>query len=259
MSDYVVNVPEIHYERRLVRGAEDPQDAVKKATSGDYRSEGSSYYKAAAMSPETPVSVFDAKNGALAACLIGTNESDTRNSPMAKTAPVAAAAAVVVEDTEPKPSVFKAAANVLLTDAKSAAYRTAAEEVVTTVKAPLCAALMKQVGVESDSFIGKGVGKFFETRMGDGVLSLGLSVIFPMVQNSLPASMRNHSERMGTELRVRGLHNIAAPLVQAVTGPLRTIMVMQIEQFNETPVTAELPATAQETVTETVPAVAKTA
>ena len=178
---------------------------------------------------------------------------------MAKPVPAAPTTAVVVEDTEPKPSAFKAAANVLLTDAKSAAYRTAAEEVVETVKAPLCAALMKQVGVESDSFIGRGVGKFFETRMGDGVLSLGLSVIFPMVQNSLPVAMRNHSDRMGTELRVRGLHNIAAPLVQAVTGPLRTVMVMQIERFNEEPVTAELPATAEEVVTQTVPAVAKAA
>lgn len=240
-NNYVVLVPEIHVEKRFVKGAETPEEAAYLATQvGDYQSEGTMYLKRAVVSEEAPLYVTNAADEQVARTItsdrdIAATRRDLNN--MAKT--------VVIED---KPATkMQAVIRTATNDAKDAAWRVAVEETVDTVSEPLSAALMKQVGLEDNTLARNVAGKFLQTRMGKGVVSYGLAVMMPFVSRTLPAGMQQHAERMAKELRVNGIHQVAAPIVQAVTRPLRDIMIMQIEAMKSSGVmmeSTELPVAA---------------
>lgn len=144
-------------------------------------------------------------------------------------------------------------------DAKDAAWRVAVEETVDTVTEPLSAALLKQMGLEDNTLVRNMAGKFMQTRAGKGAVSYGLALTLPFVQRTLPPAMQPHCERMAKELRVNGIHQVVAPIVKAITQPLRDVMVMQIEAMKNSGVSiesAELPEVVEEKVIVQAPAAA---
>lgn len=239
-TKYVVLVPEVHVERRVVTGAASPEEAAYLAkNTGQYVAEGTVFERVANASLDTPLEVLDATGEVSVRVFTDENTiAKTRRELTMATKP-ATGTVTAADPIEIKPSAFKAAANTLMNDASDAAWRHAAEETVATVKAPLAAAMMKHVGIDKDSFVGNRVAAFLDTRMGEGVLSLSLSAMFPLIERTLPANMQGHSARMSKELRIRGIHDVAAPLIRAVTDPLRTVMVTQIESMKASGLEAE--------------------
>lgn len=231
---YIVSVPEVHVERRLVTDADSPEEAAYMAKhAGLYIAEDTYYTQDAPLSEAVPVTVMEQDANEEVAFTSDDSIAKTRKdlTNMANKPAITAGAAQ---------STLQAVGSTLLADTKDAAWRLATEETVETVRAPLAAVLMRQIGVGENSFIGNGISKFLETRAGDGVVSLGLAVMLPLVQGSLPANMQAHATRMGKELRIRGIGNVAAPFIKAVMNPLRDVMVMQIEAMKNSGAPAEM-------------------
>lgn len=238
-SGYVVLVPEIHVEKRYVPNAKTPEEAAYLAASaGQYTTEGTSYSRRAQLTEEVPLYVQNAADGSTERIIV----SDTDIAGTRKELNNMATKTVAVEDK----GVTKTQAIIktVTTDAKDAAWRVAVEETVDTVTEPLSAALMKQMGLEDNTMVRNIAGKFLQTRTGKGIVSYSLALMMPFVKRTLPAGVQDHADRMAKELRVNGIHQVAAPIVQAVTRPLRDIMVMQIETMKNSGMSiesAELP------------------
>ena len=146
--------------------------------------------------------------------------------------------------TERKDDVMATKSTIMETlkvDAIDAGLRTGATEFVALVREPLIAALAKDLGFEKGNFVVGYIRGFLETNIGEGVFSMMLALVIPLVGRALPnETTREYAERFAKELRVRGMEKLFSPLTKALTVPLREFLVAKISESEQ--VRAEVPA-----------------
>ncbi len=116
----------------------------------------------------------------------------------------------------------------LAPDATDAAWRIAGNQLVKLTRAPLVAALSRNLG-PGDEALRTRIAAFLETELGTAmltaVLSIGLSSLPPV---ALPGVAAGAVPKLARELRVKAMADAADFAADLLTGPLREALAMLV-------------------------------
>jgi len=125
-------------------------------------------------------------------------------------------------------STFKLPLGHLTPDATDAAWRIAGAQLIKLTRAPLVAALSRNLG-PGDEALRARIAAFLETELGAAILTAIVSVgLSAMPALALPGASAQSVPRLAQELRVKAMADAADFAADLLMGPLRESLAMVI-------------------------------
>jgi hypothetical protein len=125
-------------------------------------------------------------------------------------------------------STFKLPLGNLTPDATDAAWRIAGTQLIKLTRAPLVAALSRNLG-PGDEALRARIAAFLETELGTAILTAIVSVgLSAMPALPLPGASAQAVPRLAQELRVKAMADAADFAADLLMGPLRESLAMMI-------------------------------
>lgn len=125
-------------------------------------------------------------------------------------------------------STFKLPLGNLTPDATDAAWRIAGTQLIKLTRAPLVAALSRNLG-PGDEALRARIAAFLETELGTAILTAIVSVgLSAMPALPLPGASAQAMPRLAQELRVKAMADAADFAADLLMGPLRESLAMMI-------------------------------
>ena len=255
---YRADVPVVAYETRFVR-AKSQKDALEKALRNDatiaytWHCGDSGSEKTLDITEETPAFVFAVADqdgeDATAAQLETTDRNERNNHDRFEewdedynyTLEKRFESSAATDHRETTMKIVSAAKQ----DALDAGLRATAAEFADTVREPVVALLLREVGLEESSAARAVLGKFLGTNLGEGVFSLALGAALPAAAHVVPAGgTKDAVMALAQELRVAGQAAMLRPLVRVLSGPLKEFIVAKIDPAKVRVLTADGATTA---------------
>ena len=106
--------------------------------------------------------------------------------------------------------------------------RGSTSEFINFIKGIIVNQLAKETGFENNIIVKTYIAKFLETQLGKGALSFALAGLMPIVTKFLPENLREYSNILGKELRVKGFENIMQPAIRVLRKPVENFISQQL-------------------------------